>query len=194
MVIFLDFLIKKWLLIECILHFHFVSKFPNFLPTLAIHQNKMLKLSLPITYYRAAALLKLFIGNSQISIHGRRGGGEWGSSPSGIAPLPHSNFEHPWSGNFLILMTFPPSPPPSLEKIFFPVLIPPLQKISGSLPYSPSLENFSSPSYSPLCRKFFTPCPIPPSLNFPSFPVLIPPLQKIKNKNQLKNGQKLMKK
>ena len=76
-------------------------------------------------------------------IHVHRGG-RGGSSPSVITPLPHSNFEHPWSGNFLILMTFPPSPPPSLEKIFFPVLIPPLQKISGSLSYSPSLENFSS--------------------------------------------------
>ena len=80
-----------------------------------------------------------------------------------------------WSGNFLIFMKFPPSPPPSLEKIFFPVLIPPLQKIFASLPYSPSLENFSSLSYSPLCnffllpalcpftKNFFLPCPNPPS-------------------------------
>ena len=103
----------------------------------------------------------------------------WGGEvpPTWGGALPHSNFELPWSGNFLIFMTFPPSPPPSLEKFFFPVLIPPLQKISGSLSYSPSLENFSSLSYSPLCRKFFTPCPIPPSLNFFSFPVLIPPLK-----------------
>ena len=35
-------------------------------------------------------------------------------------------------------MTFPPSPLPLLEKFFFPVLIPPLQKISASLSYSPS--------------------------------------------------------
>ena len=110
------------------------------------------------------------------AIRGRRGG-RGGSSPSGIAPLPHSNFELPWSGNFLIFMTFPPSPPPSLEKIFFPALIPPLQKIFASLPYSPSLENFSSLSYSPLCKFFFAPCPIPPSLRIFSFPVLIPPLK-----------------
>ena len=103
------------------------------------------------------------------------GGEGGGSSPSVITPLPHSNFEHPWSGNFLIFMTFPPSLPPSIEKIFFPVLIPPLQKISGSLSYSPSLENFSSLSYSPLCRKFFAPCPIPPSLNFFFLPCPNPP-------------------
>ena len=100
-----------------------------------------------------------------------------GSSPSVITPLPHSNFELPWSGNFLIFMTFPPSLPPSIEKIFFPVLIPPLQKIFASLPYSPFIENFSSLSYSPLCKFFFAPCPIPPSLRIFSFPVLIPPLE-----------------
>ena len=138
LVIFLDFLIKKWLLIECILHFHFVSKFPNFLPTLAIHQVKMLKLSLPITYYRAPALLKLFIGNSQISIHGRRRGGGSGEvplSPTAILNIPD------------IFMPFPPS----------------LQKILGSLTYSPSLEKIFSLSYSPLCRKSFTSYSIPPS-------------------------------
>ena len=107
---------------------------------------------------------------------GWRGGGEVPPPPWGGA-LPHSNFELPWSGNFLIFMTFPPSPPSSLEKFFFPVIIPPLQKIFASLPYSSSLENFSSLSCSPLCKIFLLPALSPPSLKMFSFPVLIPPLK-----------------
>ena len=152
MVIFLDFLIKKWLLIECILHFHFVSKFPNFLPTLAIHQVKMLKLSLPITYYRAAALLKLFIGNSQISIHGRRRGGGVGKFPS-----PPQQF---WT-SLIFLCLFPPLcrkfwvpwPIPPHWKKFSPCpILPSVEKVSLPTLYPPHHKSFSSLPYSPLCR------------------------------------------
>ena len=100
------------------------------------------------------------------------GGGKSGSSPSGIAPLPHSNFEHPW-----YFKTFPPSPPPSPEKsplcrkFWVPCPIPPHSK-NSPCPILPSVENFSLPAlycphhkcfsslpYSPLCRKVFAPYP-----------------------------------
>ena len=138
LVIFLDFLIKKWLLIECILHFHFVSKFPNFLPTLAIHQVKMLKLSLPITYYRAAALLKLFIGNSQISIHGGRGGGV-GKFPLRYSPSPPQQFWTSLIREFSHFHDISPLSSPLNWKNFLP------------RPNPPSAENFCFPALFPLC-------------------------------------------